>query len=302
MGWWLGLGLGLMVGWAGMGVAVGGPRLVERAVIDHPELTEISGMAASRLRADTVWVVNDSGHGPRVYAIDRQGRSLGSAEVGEASNRDWEDLASFVWRGRSYLAIADIGDNRGRRSRVSIYIVPEPRFKGGRVAEGRVVPVRTVVFTYPDGPRDAEGLGVDVQRERFVVLSKRERVPTFYEVPLGLGRERGPFVARPVGRWRSPSVVGRLFIRSPESAPLVAQMPTGLDLAPDGRSLVVLDYLRVWWFRGVGRELPGEQVEALPLHGLDQAEAVCFSADGREVWVTTEGHPAPLLIYRLPGE
>lgn len=257
-------------------------------------------MAPSRLRPDTVWMINDGGHGPRLHAVDRQGGYLGHTDVRQLRNRDWEDLASFVWRGRSYLAIADIGDNRARRPDVQIHLVPEPRFRDGQVAETRVAPFRTISFTYPSGPRDAEGLAVDLPRQRFLILSKRESVPEFYEVPLGLGTERGPFVAKPIAPWRSPSIIGRLFARSPDSAPFISQMPTALDLTPDGHQLLILDYTRAWWIPQVAPNLRALQPVPLPRHGLEQAEAACFSADGKEIWITTEGRPTPWLIYALP--
>lgn len=257
-------------------------------------------MASSRLRPNTVWVHNDGGHAPRLYAIDQEGRVLGHAEVQNVRNRDWEDLASFVWRGRSYLAIGELGDNRSHHQEVRIHLVPEPRFKADRIADARVRPVSTIRFTYPDGPRDAEGLAADPARERFIVLSKRDSSPQFYTVPWGLSREQGLVVAQPMGSWQTPSLMGRLFSRAPNSAPFMAQMPTALDLTPDGRGWMVLDYTRVWWMpSSQSAQRPLKPIR-LPAHGLDQAEAACFSDDGREIWVTTEGRPAVLKIYAPP--
>lgn len=258
-------------------------------------------MAPSRHRPDTVWVHNDSGHQPWLYAIDRQGRVLGQAAVHEVRNRDWEDLASFVWKGRSYLVIGDLGDNLARHREVRLHIVPEPRLQANRVVEKQVRPIGTITFTYPDGPRDAEALAADPAGHRFLVLSKREGRPQIYSVPMGLEPKRSPLVAQPVAVWETPSLTVRLFSRAPVAAPLIASMPTAMDLAPDGRSLLVLDYSRVWWVRFVPASLSPLEPIALLAHGLDQAEAACFSSDGREIWVTTEGQPTLLKIYALPG-
>ncbi len=144
-------------------------------------------------------------------------------------------------------------------------------------------------------------MAIDLPRQRFIVLSKRESVPEFYAVPLGLGRDRGPFLARPIASWQAPSVIGRLFARAPNAAPMIAQMPTALDLTPDARSFLILDYTRGWWLPSVPPELRPLHPIPLPAHGLDQAEAACFSNDGREIWITSEGRPAPLKIYSLPA-
>ena len=62
--------------------------------LQNPVIDEVSGIARSSRHADVFWVVNDDG--PSVlHAINASGRDLGQVTVKKASNRDWEDLASF---------------------------------------------------------------------------------------------------------------------------------------------------------------------------------------------------------------
>lgn len=262
--------------------------------LEHPDLKEASGIAPSRLYQNVAWLINDSGNGPFLFAINRQGKHLAKVEVEGIPNRDWEDLASFTWKKKSYLLIGDIGDNSAKRTSARLYLVPEPRFREGKLIDRKVRPVQTIHFTYEDGPRDAEGIAVDLQSERIMILSKREQIPAFYEIPLLWNKPKKPVVARRTGLWNTRQTLSRL-IRVEPSIPLIGSMPTALDLTADGRRLLVLDYNRPWL---LDRTKPHARPEPLPVHRLAQAESACFSFDGSEIWVTTEQRPAKLLIYR----
>jgi hypothetical protein len=54
---------------------------------------EASGIVASRQNPGVLWVHNDSGAPPRVFAINARGDLLGICNVGGAKIRDWEDIA-----------------------------------------------------------------------------------------------------------------------------------------------------------------------------------------------------------------
>src|SRR6185503_14763457 len=80
------------------------------------ELDEISGMSQSRGNPNIFWVHNDSGDQARVYAVNRKGVLVGTYLLDGASAVDWEDMAMGpAPGGRSYLYLADIGDNSARR-------------------------------------------------------------------------------------------------------------------------------------------------------------------------------------------
>ena len=97
------------------------------AVPSYPALSEVSGVVASRQRSDLLWMHNDSGGEPILYAVGTDGAQRGRYSVpGDAI--DWEDLAlaacpdgvgECIW-------VGDIGDNRRARTSVNILVVPEP--------------------------------------------------------------------------------------------------------------------------------------------------------------------------------
>ncbi|MEM9058498.1 MAG: hypothetical protein AAGD86_13540, partial [Pseudomonadota bacterium] len=95
--------------------------------IEKKSLNEASGMAASRTDDGVLWLINDSGHKPKLFAMAPDGTHLGTVDVDGANNRDWEDLASFSLDGRHWLLIADTGDNKSRHPVSALVVVPEPR-------------------------------------------------------------------------------------------------------------------------------------------------------------------------------
>src|SRR5690606_25780786 len=114
------------------------------------------------------WTHNDSGGEPEIYAIDEQGRLVGTVRVPGAENRDWEDIALAPCATGDCIYIADIGDNAARRAEVVIYRVPEP----DPSAEATETAER-FAFRYSDGARDAEALFVLPERGLYVVSKGR---------------------------------------------------------------------------------------------------------------------------------
>src|SRR6476661_6089362 len=96
--------------------------------INDAALTEISGMASSYNTPGAFWVHNDSGDGPRIFLVDKSGNTLTKGTLVNAKANDWEDIASFKFRGKAYLVIADIGDNAQKRSQYTLYIIKEPKY------------------------------------------------------------------------------------------------------------------------------------------------------------------------------
>jgi hypothetical protein len=122
--------------------------------IELAQLRESSGLAASRRAPNVLWSHNDSGE-PVVYAIASDGAIKGRVRIAGADLKDWEDVAVGPCPAGFCLYIADIGDNHASRSSITVYRVPEPA-PGDEISS----PAETFHATYPDGPRDAEGLFV----------------------------------------------------------------------------------------------------------------------------------------------
>ena len=183
--------------------------------------------------------MNDSGK-PLLFAIDATGRALGRVELRKSDNRDWEDLASFQLDGEPYLLIADVGDNDARYKKRTLYIAKEPRSD-----EDKTKVDWEIDFTYPDGPRDAESVAVDIENERVLVLSKRDIPPVLYELPLRADGDK-KLTARWLGTIDSLPLPSRQDVQFASKTKNWHWQPVGMDISQDNRAAVIMTYRAVY--------------------------------------------------------
>src|SRR5689334_17375888 len=83
------------------------------AELSNKDLEEVSGLAASQQNAPYLWTHNDSGNGPDVFLIDNELKVRLRCTLKGVANRDWEDICVGPGpvTGKSYVYVADIGDN-----------------------------------------------------------------------------------------------------------------------------------------------------------------------------------------------
>lgn len=287
-------------------VLLGGDAAFTRTgIIKSEALGEISGIAPSLAWKSTFWAINDSGHPPVLYAVSAGGEMLGSVRLANVSNRDWEDLASFRYRGSPYLMVADVGDNRAKWESCKLHLVREPDIGKLRKA-GEVIqkPETTVEYVYEDGPRDCESVAVDVNEKAIFLLSKRDKPPRLYQLPLDLSPKAGK-------RFTAKFLTTVTTIPQPpedvsQDHPVYKYggQPTAMDLSADGNILAVLTYLNLSLYaRRSGGESLTKTLAAspvvYPLPFLQQAEAVAFDRSGKAVYLSSEKLPAPVLKIDL---
>jgi hypothetical protein len=222
-------------------------------------LDEVSGAAVG----DGVWVLEDSGQPAVLTRLDRRCRVQQRVRVTGAPSVDWEDLALA----RGALWVADTGDNRARRSSVSLLRVPLP---GAGTRSARATVTR---LAYDDGPRDAEALLVHPRTGQVVVVTKALLEPAgVYEADLAAG------VLRRVGEVRAGVVTGGAV--SPDGRRVVLRSYTGATEWPLGGDLVAA--------------LAGAP-ERVDLPPSPQGEAIAYDADGRSWLVASEGSGTPVV-------
>lgn len=269
-------------------------------LVTSRQLGEISGLAASHAHEDVLWAANDGGNPARLFAISRRGRLLARYDVAGVKNIDWEDLASFELDGRRYLLLADTGDNGGRRRGFALHVFEEP----AALANGTLRPAWTIRARWPDGPRDCEAVAVDAAAGQVLLVSKKRVPPELFSLPLA--DPRGAVVeARRIGRLAGvPQVGEELRRKDPKLAALFSQV-TAADIAPDRRSLAVLTYGSVLFYRRSEGESWADATarapEAHDIPPIPQAEALAWSAGGGGLYATGEFSPAPL-FYLVPRQ
>lgn len=281
------------------------PAPVAVARMAEPANRETSGLAASTRTPGLVWTHNDSGGTPVLYALDTATGALrGRVRIAGVINTDWEDIDAFTLDGRSWLLVADTGDNHARRPRVGLHVIEEPSAEalaaGGEIT---VLPAYSIHFVYEHGARDCEAVAVDPRERAVWLLSKRDTPARLYRLPLQPATADLPAAARFIGsvpHLRHPDALQRLL-----QVPLGAMigMPTALAFAPDGSAAAVVLYGDMLLFPRRADETWAEALARepvkLPPHRLPQAEAATFSADGRHLYVASELDDR-LLRYDLP--
>lgn len=147
----------------------GGKARFKLGRIEHKDIKESSGLAASRKHPGVYWTHNDSGNGPYLFAITREGKFLAEYGVASARNNDWE---AITVDDQGHIYVADIGNNDLKRDRVLVYRLAEPDpSAAGRKGKGPTLrPNQVWRLKYPGKPFDAESFFV--HNGRGYVVSK----------------------------------------------------------------------------------------------------------------------------------
>jgi hypothetical protein len=250
------------------------------------ELAEASGIVRDPRRADLFWLHNDSGNDPALFAVDADGRLVGSVPIANITNVDPEDLALAACGEEWCLFLADIGDNFAARQDLFVHRLPLPPIPAGAGAtEQSVSPLATYWIRYPTGPRDAETLIVDSERGELVVVTKgREGLVEMYAGDLEtLETADGPV---------SLDRVGRLDVPTSEHGENTALFVTGGDLSPDGSRLAIRSYATLHMFDWAGTAafdtLTASRSYSLLPAEEPQGEGLAFASDGETVFLASE--------------
>jgi hypothetical protein len=234
------------------------------------EIPEASGIAVSRRSPGVLWSHNDSGE-PILFGLDSQGKVKARIRVANAEVEDWEDIAAGPCPAGSCLYIADIGDNRGMRKRITVYRVPEPG-----LGDASTAPAEAFHATYLDGPHDAEALFVTPDAEVFVVTKSQQALYRFPK-PLRAG---------------SSVVLERVSTPDTGAAggPKKAARITGAAASPDGKWVALRSNASVHFYRLPGLLSGGAPAFRFDLGALQepQGEGVAWGERGT-IYLTGEG-------------
>lgn len=250
-----------------------GPRVIGR--IEAKLIPESSGIIGSRRHRGVYWTINDSGNGPELFAIDRNGRLLATVRLAGVRNIDFEDLADDA-EGRIY--VADVGNNDASRQSVQVHRFVEPEVLDDATG---IEPQESWELRYPDRPFDCEALFT--WNDRGYLVSKRRDLGKagLYEFDLDRG---GPQVLKKIA-----------------DLPILAPV-TSADISHDGTRVAIGTVGGVLLFRiepGEIGQLPRARSSVAVF--LDRLmEAVCFDREG--ILATTENRVVLLFGWELFAE
>lgn len=256
--------------------------------LQDPEMKETSGIAASRLNKNILYVHNDSGDTSRFFAVSPTGQLKETFNFkGDAI--DCEDIAVGPGpeKGKSYVYLGDIGDNHHERRTIEIYRFLEPKISANKTQH---LNCQTNYFKYPDGQHDAETLMIDPVDRLYYIVTKREDSVGVYTAPLNAS-------------FTDTTVLKLQCKLHFKGLPLLKWITAG-DIAADGKQILLKSYQKVYYWT----RKPGEPVwkamqakpRELPYTAEKQGEAIGFTPDGKGYYTTSEGKNAPLYFYQIP--
>ena len=264
--------------------------------LKDPALKEVSGIAASRINKNVLYVHNDSGDTSRFFAISPSGQLLATfyfkanTANKEANVVDCEDIAVGPGskKASSYIYLGDIGDNHARRNSITVYRFEEPKINGKEAAT--TIKTNAIHLKYPDGPHDAETLMVDPLDRLLYIITKREDSVGVYTAPTNASFTDTILLQK------------RCKLHFP-GLPLMKWVTAG-DISADGSEVLVKSYQSVYFLKRqtgepIWKTLQRKPVE-LPYTMEKQGEAIGFTPNGKGYYTTSEGKNAPIYYYSIP--
>lgn len=263
--------------------------------IESNEITESSGLVASRCNKEVFWTHNDSGDGAFIYAVNVRGEKHGTWKVSGAKNKDWEDLATFKnEKGECFLYVGDIGNNERLKNEFIVYRVKEPKVSEADKNSSRKNPSETeaaeaIKFDYPDMRHDAETLLVHPQTGDIYILSK------------SLSSAAGVYK---LAKNYDLNKINRLEKVAEFTVPAFPNgLLTGGGISPDGKRVIVCDYFNAYEIALPEKaknfdEIWSEKSQIVELGERAQGESVCYSVDGKSIFATSEKRNSPIIEAR----
>ncbi|MBW2735705.1 MAG: hypothetical protein JRH20_25245 [Deltaproteobacteria bacterium] len=271
--------------------------------LDNVAINEASGLVHSRKNAEVLWVHNDSGDTPRLFAISTEGRHLGTYTLEGATAIDWEDMAIGPGpsTGEDYLYIGDIGDYMGRRSSVQVYRVIEPTLRADQSPVNETLQgVDTIELRYSEGVHNAETLLVDPLSGELTIITEGELLEPSRST--GVLVEPSMIFSAPsplrVGEEMVMSKVGEVRFGEDSLKEVVWGLASGGDISADGSEIVLLSHeYAIWWPRVAGETVAQALVQEpclFPLSVNKRGGAVALSPGKKDYFTLSEGELVPL--------
>ena len=276
-----------------------------RKICDLPDtrINESSGIAASRRYPGCLWTHNDSGDDARLFLLDAHGKTLSEVDVEGAEARDWEDMAIAGEGKNAWVYAGDIGDNKEVRPSITIYRFREPQIDLHNPPAKVSVPCEKLALTYPDGAHNAETL-IAAPNGQLLIVTKLPILAKSLDETTTIFQTHTPFKD---GDKQQLQKLGTINL-----PPLLREgLTTGGDISPDGKHLTIITYAQAHQW-----QLPGWKNDGAPqwsqicrdkalvwkLPDAVQMEAICYAADGKKLYSTSEQLPTPLFEYAPQSE
>ena len=221
------------------------------------QLSEASGLAASRQFPERLYHINDSGETGKFFITGMDGKDTRSVRINDFDPEDTEALSLGPCPGKdsiSCLYIGDIGDNDVKRKSIEIVVVDEVRNFSQLLK-----PRSRLKLVYPDGPHDAESMAVHPNGDIYILT--KENPARLYKA--------------------NPNVLQQTL--TPVTTLQPGGKPTDMAISDDGMRLLVLTYMDA-----VEYSMDFKQQQKIRLNFLQQQESVAYLPGSRSFIYSTE--------------
>lgn len=247
--------------------------------LNEVELSEASGLAVSNVNPGKVWSHNDSGNPNTIFLIDSaSGVITARYQVEGTANFDWEDIEVTIdpQSGKSYLYLADTGDNDLVRTNYCVYRFEEPVFKTehtGNMVNISDLNVEKINLVYLDGFHDCEALMVDPETLDIFLVTKRDVFSTVYVAPYP----------------HSTDQKNKLY----KGGEFPFRLVSSATLSKDGQKSLIRNRQEIFYWE----RLPGESTLDMlartpvraPYLGEVQGEGICFDRENNFYTISEAG-------------
>ncbi|HTF27762.1 MAG TPA: hypothetical protein VK625_02900 [Flavitalea sp.] len=276
-------------------LSIGGVEAQDTPRIQSALLNEISGLVASGGSDTIFYAVNDSGDSSRFFAVDTSGRLIATYHY-KGSNPKFPlgvmDCEEMAWgpgkiKGKNYLYVGDIGDNRSIRPFITIFGFEEPQ-SGDTLSNL----IRTVIhLKYLDHPRDAEAFLIDPLLKTICIISKREDTVGIYETTF-LDNDLDTLTLEKKGILVLPRTIMQL-----------TRQVVSTDISRDGTQLLIKTYGSIYYWKRKGMESIASLLKrkplSLPYTVEPQGETIAFNRKGTGFYCISEGLNPVIYYYPL---
>jgi hypothetical protein len=193
-------------------------------------------------------------------------------------NRDWEDMAIGPGPepGKTYLYIADIGDNLGIFPTKVIYRFEEPKLDTVQKSID-IREMKRIIFKLPnDETKDSESVLLDPSTKNLYILSKEDSASLFeikYPYNIESDPQRDTIIAENLGAFNLPKV-------------------TSGAIATNGEEILIKNYRRVWYWKNPNKKPLAEILKVKPImipYDLEpQGEAIAWAQNGSGFYTLSE--------------
>lgn len=235
-------------------------------------LDEVSGTETIQ-GSDFIWMLNDSGNQPKLFAVSDEGKILKEIYV-KTKNHDWEDLTADQ-NGNIY--IGDFGNNTNKRKNLRILKV-DKKYLDKKNAE-----VEKIEFEYEDQnkfPPKKKNLFFDAEsffyfKNHLYIFTKSRTKKKYgktslYKIPA----KKGEHTAKLIGEFDNGNKTDSWI--------------TSADISNDGKKVVLLSQKNILIFTDFkGDNFLSGKVKEIELTHETQKEGICFK-DNTTLLITDE--------------